>query len=132
MQAAPRLRKLCLALLLTVPSAYAGELRLRLQFSASGLLHALFPYPVPTPSVHHLGMRAPADVPLHGPVTLVDGRTFVAEGVHYRMRGLPPLAPGSPEEQQAREALRRSLASATHVRVLALEASGMRIVTLGY
>src|SRR5688500_4039429 len=102
MQAAPHLRKLCLALLFTVPAAYAGDIRLRVHFSGSGLLHALFPHPAPTPSVHHLGMRAPADVPIQRPITLVDGRTFVAEGIHYRVRGLPALAPGSPEEQQAR------------------------------
>jgi hypothetical protein len=77
-------------------------------------------------------MARPAVVPLPRPVVVVDGRTFVAEGVHYRVRGRPALAPGSPEEHRAREELRRSLASATRVSLLGVEPSGMRTVALGH
>jgi hypothetical protein len=132
MQAAPRLIKLCLALLLAAPAVHAGELKLRLHLSLSGLLHGLFPPPSPTPSVHHLGMGGNAALPVKQPVLAIDGRTFVADGIHYRLQGVHAAAPGSPEELEARVALQALLDSGARVRVLGVEPSGIRSVTLAY
>ena len=66
---------------------------------------------------------------LHGGIA-IDARTFVSGGIHYRLHGLPPSHPGTPEEARARSALQSVLDTGPlRIRVLNVEDSGVRIVT---
>lgn len=111
MQAACLLRKLCFATAVGVSlaapaAAHAGDLRISVS-------------------------RVETEKTLRGRGVAVDGRTFVTDGIHYRLYGEPPLAAGSPEEARARSNLQRRLdAGPMRVRTMETEPTGFRLVTL--
>jgi hypothetical protein len=121
MQAGPCARKVCVALLLCLPSlAHAGQLRIHWRIDLADVLHALFPPPAPVLSSGHLGMEPSVLRNVRGPGVAIDGRTFVAAGIHYRLSGMPAEVPGSPREAQARAALQALLDSGAGLQALRL------------
>ncbi len=131
MQAPRLLRKLCLVAVLAPAGACAGDLKvsIHIPWLVPSILAALFPSPPLQPSPHHLSLAETAKT-IRGGVA-IDGRTFVARGLHYRLDGRPPSEPGSPDEARARSDLQRLLDTGPmKVNVLETQPGGLRIVTL--
>lgn len=137
MQAPRLLRKLCLAAAagagLAAPAfAQAGDVRISIHvpWLVPSVVAALFPPPPPLPpSPHHLSVSDTTKT-IRGGVA-IDGRSFVAGGLHYRIDGLVPSEPGSPDEARARGDLQRLLdTGAMKVNLLETQPGGFRIVRL--
>ena len=132
MQAACLLRKLCVVAALMPLAAHAGDVKIsiRIPWIVPSILAALFPVQPLPPSAHHLSLPSVNQRTVHGGIA-IDARTFVAGGIHYRLHGLPPSDPGTPDEARARSALQSVLDTGPlRIRVLNVENSGVRIVTL--
>ncbi len=159
MQAARGLRKLgiemlCAVLLAAPLASYAGGLKITIRLgdpaAAGGFVSyrgshfdyfyalplvgaAAAPREAPRPSRHHLGLSdggTNARVLASGAVA-IDDRTFVIEGVYYRLAGAEPLALGTPESIAARERLQARLdAGGFTLRAQGVEPSGIRVVSL--
>ena len=113
----------CVALAWLPLSAHAG-LTLHLQGNwVPGMLRAIDPPAAPALSQQHLSESSPKRIlRIQSRAVAIDARTFVANGVHYRLAGAEALPAGSAEEAQARAALQRELDSgAVTLRVYVVE-----------
>jgi len=159
MQAARALRKLgvemlCAAALTAPLPAQAGGIKITIRLGdperAAGVLsyrssHLDYLYALPAvagaaapraalqPSQHHLVAHAgaPAARILAGGAVAIDDRTFVIEGMYYRLADAARLALGTPESIAARKRLQARLdAGGFTLLPRGVEPSGIRVVSL--